>query len=76
VLQQGCGYLFIGSGGEVMGREGFNAEGQSTRSKLRFLLGRGGDTPVIYFRRGREGARAALGFRAEEAARCERARRL
>jgi hypothetical protein len=74
-LQGGCGSLFIGVGGEVMCREGFNADGRSAPSLLPFLLGRGRDTPVIYFLRGREGARAVLSFRAEEAARHEQARR-
>jgi hypothetical protein len=59
----------------VMGREGFSAGGQSPPSKHRFLLGRGGDTSVIYFGRGREGAKATLGFRVEEVVERKRARR-
>jgi hypothetical protein len=43
---------------------------RSAPSLLRLLHGRGGDTSVIYFRRGREGAGAALCFQVEEAARC------
>jgi hypothetical protein len=59
----------------VIGREGFNAGGQSAPSLLWFLLGSGGDTLVIYFGRGRDAAWAVPGFHAEEAAERERALR-